>query len=320
MPQIKIREIALLSVHISESSVSAGRSEGDCAVFCGSETQVLSGCRSEPLQWNVGRCVRGSAPSAAISSSFGLTWTPLPLNHQYSGFNHLLLLSTVLLPVIHRENTPSILDVDFFHHLVRLAQGGLEFYSVTFVACTSLIKMASGFGWRVPVYAFRWGWCCPCRLCTRRRLWTCSHLLSAPPTVICTSYIWSPWRTCSRSSCPLQVETKMRCSTLPEIKCADSRTILGDISAQISRLLRVEKRRWRREQQQSCAVRCHSTLGGTASFQIDNCQVMYTLGATALPKLDQLWKDANDSTPVWIESAWFTFTLMDSFIETWFYV
>lgn len=64
--------------------------------------------------------------SAAISSRFGLTSTLIPLKHQYSGFNafhHLQPLSTVLLPVICRENTPSVLDVDFFHHLVCLAQG-----------------------------------------------------------------------------------------------------------------------------------------------------------------------------------------------------
>lgn len=54
-------ENAFFYVSISERSVSAGRAEGDRAVFCGSESKVLSGCYSEPLQWNVGRCVHGRA-------------------------------------------------------------------------------------------------------------------------------------------------------------------------------------------------------------------------------------------------------------------
>lgn len=57
------------------------------------------------------------------------------------------------------------------------------------------------------MYFSRWGWCCLFPLCTRRRLWTCSHLPSALPTTTCTSCIWSPWRTCCRSCCPPQVET-----------------------------------------------------------------------------------------------------------------
>lgn len=52
----------------------------------------------------------------------------------------------------------------------------------------------------------RWRWCCLLRLCTRRRLLTCSHLLSALPTTTCTLCNWSPWLMCCRSSCLLKVQ------------------------------------------------------------------------------------------------------------------
>lgn len=48
-----------LSAFVKHLSVSAHRSEGDCPVLGCSETEVLSGCHSEPLQRNVGRCVNG---------------------------------------------------------------------------------------------------------------------------------------------------------------------------------------------------------------------------------------------------------------------
>lgn len=47
------------SAFLKQLSISARRSESHCPVFGCSETEVLSGCYSEPLQWNVGRCVDG---------------------------------------------------------------------------------------------------------------------------------------------------------------------------------------------------------------------------------------------------------------------